>query len=67
MCMAHSACLCLFMCVTPGGVRSPGTGVTDGCYPPLYHSFTGYWEMNLGTLKEHPMLLITVLDTSHLL
>ena len=34
------------------GIRSPGTGVTDGCEPPY-----GYWESNLGPLEEQQVLL----------
>ena len=30
----------------------PGTGVTDGCDPTC-----GCWELNLGPLKEQPVLL----------
>jgi hypothetical protein len=35
------------------GVRSPGTGVTDGCEPPL----CGCWELKPGPLQEQPVLL----------
>ena len=52
---------CMYMChvhVVPmeardgGSVRSPGTGVIDGCEPPC-----GCWESNLGPLEEQQMLL----------
>ena len=34
-------------------IRFPGTGVTGGFEPPCW-----CWELNLGTLKEQPVLLI---------
>jgi hypothetical protein len=34
------------------GVRSPGTGVTDGCEPPC-----GCWEFNSGRMEEQPVFL----------
>lgn len=37
-----------------GGIRAPGTGVTDGCEPPR-----GCWELDLGWLGEQQMLLTT--------
>ena len=36
------------------GVRSPGTGITEGCELPR-----GYWELNLGPLEEQPVYLTT--------
>lgn len=33
-------------------LRSPGTGVKDGCKPPC-----GCWELNLDHLKKEPMVL----------
>ena len=36
------------------GIRSPGSGVTDGCEPPC-----GYGELNPGPLEEQPVLLTT--------
>lgn len=38
-------------------IRSPETRVTGGCEPPCRH-----WDLNLGFLKEPPVLLIA--DTS---
>lgn len=35
------------------GVRSPGTGLMDGCYPPLR-----CWEPNLDPLEEQPVFLL---------
>ena len=37
-----------------GALRSPGTGVTDGCEPPC-----GCWELNPGPIEEKPVLLAT--------
>ena len=39
---------------TEEGVRTPGTGITDSCEP-----LCGYWELNLSSLEEHPVLLLT--------
>lgn len=36
------------------GIRSPGTGATNGCEPPY-----GFWESNLVTQEEQTMLLTT--------
>jgi hypothetical protein len=49
-------CLCP-MCVQwpwrpEAPVRSPGTGVTNGCKPPC-----GGWELNPGPVEEQPVLL----------
>jgi hypothetical protein len=43
-----------FMCigVLPACIESPGTRVVDSCEMPC-----GCWELNLGSLKEQPMLL----------
>lgn len=54
------ACMyfCILYCVygVGGGgqknIRYPGTGVTDGFKLPCE-----YWELNLGPLKEQPVLL----------
>jgi hypothetical protein len=35
-------------------VRSSGTGIIDGCKLP-----GECWDLNLGTLEEHPVLLTT--------
>lgn len=35
------------------GIRSSGTGVTDGCEPPR-----GFWELNTGPFLEHPVLAL---------
>lgn len=50
------ACLCvLHVCLVSEeateGVRTPETGVRDGCEPP-----SGLWESNLGRLREQPVL-----------
>jgi hypothetical protein len=46
------------VCANPGraeeGVRSPETGVTDGCEPPCE-----CWELNPGPLKEKQILSTT--------
>ena len=50
------ACMCV--CVTcaclrsPEDVRSPETGVTDGCEPPCE-----YWEPNSGPLQKQQVFL----------
>jgi hypothetical protein len=45
-------CWCLGR--TEEGVRSPGTGVADGCEPP------GCWELNLGPLEEQAGSALTL-------
>lgn len=40
-----------------GGIRSLGTGVTDGCKPP--HEC---WKLNPGSLEEQPVVLTTQLS-----
>ena len=45
------ACVCLCTCVC---LEYPGTGITDS-----YELSCGCWEMNLGLLKQQPVLLIT--------
>ena len=44
---------CLHVCLHEV-VRYPETGVTDSCELPC-----GYWELNLGPLKEQPVPLTT--------
>lgn len=46
--------MCVFMCLQrpEKGVRSLGSGVTDGCEQPC-----GLWELNRGPLQEQAMLL----------
>jgi hypothetical protein len=36
------------------GIRSPGTGVTNGCELPQ-----GFWESNQGALEKLPVFLAT--------
>lgn len=52
---------CLMSTEARKGHHSPGTGVKEGCKPPC-----GYWELNLCTLKEQPVVLTTkpLLDPS---
>jgi hypothetical protein len=38
-----------------GGTGVPGTGLADGC-----EALCPCWGLNLGLLKEHPMLLTSV-------
>jgi hypothetical protein len=45
---------CLMPMESRRGPESPKTGVTDG-----YELPRGGWELNLGPLKEHPVLLIS--------
>ena len=40
-------CVCLVPTEERIGVRSPETGVTDGCEPTC-----GFWEWNLGPLQD---------------
>ena len=57
VCVCLHACLCTMYApgahrVQKEGVRSPGTGITDGCEPPH-----GCWKLNLGPLEEQPVFL----------
>lgn len=60
MCMSCAGMyVCLSTCMQSPqrpaeGIRSPGTGVTDGYKPPCV-----FWELNLGPLEEQWVLLTT--------
>lgn len=49
------SCLGCFVCVcvhhVPGALGSPGTELTDDC-----ELLCGLWELNLGFLKENPVI-----------
>lgn len=42
-----------YRCLVPWGLRSPTTGVTDGCDLPC-----GWWELNPGPFQEQQALLV---------
>lgn len=46
--------LVFFLC---GGIRSPGTGVTDNCELP-----GGCWELNSGSLEESHFIALVGLE-----
>ena len=47
----YAPCACLVPMKARRGVRSPGTGVKDGCEPPC-----GCWESNPGPLEKQFVL-----------
>jgi hypothetical protein len=44
------------VCLPEEGVKTPGTGATDGCEPSY-----GCWELNLGPLQEQHVPRLTAL------
>lgn len=51
-CLPQNVCMCI-ICL-PGGLRTPGTGVTDGSETPCWS-----WELNDGPLKGQKVFLNT--------